>query len=373
VLECFRQTLWDASEKLNNLTGPDLKVGQILRIQEFEACSIHDAAKSGDVGTLTSMLRANPKIVFSRDDKWGATPLHWAAWASPKAVGELLLANGADVKTKDNAGQTPLHWAASYGNYEMAEFLLVSRSEINAKSNNGMTPLDCALKRKQNGVAQLLRKFGRQDSSTEVTIRDVAGKGEGNTESESAVLTSVHEPQKWSEPISFVQWSKNKKAAGQEADPSEYTSYVTEQFDKTNEAIKKNGVGDRFVVKVDKALLKEELRSTEGARAVYNTMHSFRNAVLISASDGPDKYNIDAMVAGIDASGKAALYNLPFGSGTVYALTGKVKMLGCTFTSAEKGSLYFMVDDNGNFVHVGGTGTATGKDGLEAKLVSPVN
>ena len=125
--------------------------------------SIQEAAKIGDVGAVTSMLHANPKMVFSKDDQWGATALHWASWAtSPKAIGELLLANGADAQAKDNAGQTPLHWAAAYGNYEMTQLLLVNRPELDTKSNNGMTPLDCAVKRGNDGVAQLLRKYGGQ-------------------------------------------------------------------------------------------------------------------------------------------------------------------------------------------------------------------
>ncbi len=44
-------------------------------------------------------------------DKWGYTPLSWAARAGQHAVVDLLLDRGADTKSKDNMGRTPLAWA----------------------------------------------------------------------------------------------------------------------------------------------------------------------------------------------------------------------------------------------------------------------
>ena len=42
---------------------------------------IHDAAKDGDLEKVKALLQSNPDLVFSKDDKYGATPLHWAAAA----------------------------------------------------------------------------------------------------------------------------------------------------------------------------------------------------------------------------------------------------------------------------------------------------
>ena len=53
------------------------------------------------------------------------TPLHDAARIGDKAKVEALLAQGANVNTKDKYGATPLHKAAFNGNKDIAELLLV--------------------------------------------------------------------------------------------------------------------------------------------------------------------------------------------------------------------------------------------------------
>ena len=70
---------------------------------------IHDAAKSGDLEKVKALLKGNPDSVSSKDENYGATPLHFAASAAGKDVAELLLTNKAEVNAKDNNGWTPLH------------------------------------------------------------------------------------------------------------------------------------------------------------------------------------------------------------------------------------------------------------------------
>ncbi len=54
-------------------------------------------------------------------DKAGQTPLLWAAGNGHEAVVHQLLAEGADVETKDRSdGQTPLLWAAWRGHEAVA-------------------------------------------------------------------------------------------------------------------------------------------------------------------------------------------------------------------------------------------------------------
>jgi LssY C-terminus/Ankyrin repeat len=64
-----------------------------------------------------------------------------------------LLAQGADVKTKDADGRTPLHWAVIGGIYareekhiqtylELVELLISKGAEVNAQDQYGNTPLD---------------------------------------------------------------------------------------------------------------------------------------------------------------------------------------------------------------------------------------
>ena len=126
--------------------------------------AIHDAARSGDLAKVKTLLQDNPDLVFSKDDM-GATPLHYAAGHGHRDVAELLLASKAEVNAKDNDGWTPLHYAAYQGHKDLAELLLANKAEVNAHGNNGSTPLHYAAANGYGDVAELLRQHGGQDVS----------------------------------------------------------------------------------------------------------------------------------------------------------------------------------------------------------------
>jgi hypothetical protein len=46
-------------------------------------------------------------------NKWGGTPLHWAARGGHKEIVELLIAKGVNVNAKDDEGETPLDQAGT--------------------------------------------------------------------------------------------------------------------------------------------------------------------------------------------------------------------------------------------------------------------
>jgi ankyrin repeat protein len=135
--------------------------------------AIHDAAKGGDLEMLKVLVKHDPDLVFSKDDR-GETPLHLAAEWSHKDVAEFLLANKADVNAKNNDGRTPLHLAADRGYKEVAELLLKNGADVNAKAKNGETPLHLAAlnapKEKGKELAELLLKNG-----ADVNAKDNAG------------------------------------------------------------------------------------------------------------------------------------------------------------------------------------------------------
>ncbi len=70
------------------------------------------------------------------------------------------LAAGTDVNAKDKYGVTPLHYTALMGYKEVGELLIANGADVNAHMTGCSTPLDSAIKYKYPVLADLLRKHG---------------------------------------------------------------------------------------------------------------------------------------------------------------------------------------------------------------------
>ncbi|MGA9069601.1 MAG: ankyrin repeat domain-containing protein [Terracidiphilus sp.] len=124
---------------------------------------IHDAARSGDLAKVQALVKADPGLVSSPDEKYGQTPLHIAAFNGHKDVAEFLLTNKADVNAKAKNGSTPLHLAAARGNQEIVELLLAFKADINAVDNEGWSPLHSALVWEHKEIQDMLIAKGATD------------------------------------------------------------------------------------------------------------------------------------------------------------------------------------------------------------------
>jgi hypothetical protein len=124
---------------------------------------IHDATREGDIKKVEALLKEHPDLVSSRDEKYGQTPLHIAAFNDHINVAKLLLENKADVNAKANNGSTPLHLAAAKGNKDMVELLLDNKADVDAKDNDGWSPLHSAVTYGRKDVEDFLREHGAQD------------------------------------------------------------------------------------------------------------------------------------------------------------------------------------------------------------------
>jgi hypothetical protein len=124
---------------------------------------IHDAARDGDLAKVKSLLNEHPDLVSSKDEKYGQTPLHIAAFNDRKDVAELLLASKADVNAQANNGTTPLHLAAGKGNKDIVELLLNNKADVNAVDKDGWSPLHSALTYGQKDIEDMLRQNGGQN------------------------------------------------------------------------------------------------------------------------------------------------------------------------------------------------------------------
>ena len=69
--------------------------------------SIHKAAGLGDIEAVKQHL-AGGVDVYVKEDRYGRTPLHYAASNGHKEIVELLIAEGAEVNAKDKGRKTPL-------------------------------------------------------------------------------------------------------------------------------------------------------------------------------------------------------------------------------------------------------------------------
>jgi ankyrin repeat protein len=177
--------------------------------------------KQGDFAAVRRLLTENPALLNAKDERFGATSLHWAALRGHQAIVALLIAQGADGAAKNNDGETalqvadrakreevarllrsaapagaapgdifeavksgdvegtrrlleqnpallnqpdasfgatPLHWAALRGHEEVVRLLVASGADISAKNKDGEMPRQVAERGKRAGVVQLLRQ-----------------------------------------------------------------------------------------------------------------------------------------------------------------------------------------------------------------------
>jgi uncharacterized protein len=81
-----------------------------------------------------------------------------------KKVRALLAKKPSLIKAVDKFGYTPLHWAASQGNTVLVRFLLTLRPDINAVEKFGYTPLKLAIQGNYNDVIKLIRSAGGREN-----------------------------------------------------------------------------------------------------------------------------------------------------------------------------------------------------------------
>ncbi len=82
------------------------------------------AAALGDEQSLNALLAADNGQAHTTN-RFGSTPLHYAAWAGKENTAMRLLHAGANVNAKDQHGRSPLFYAACWGRHRgMVELLL---------------------------------------------------------------------------------------------------------------------------------------------------------------------------------------------------------------------------------------------------------
>ncbi|HWC75634.1 MAG TPA: ankyrin repeat domain-containing protein [Gemmatimonadales bacterium] len=85
---------------------------------------LFDAARTGDVATLTALLDRHPDRLQARDEPYAFTLLHAAAREGQLATVDLLLRRGLDPNVREKGDNTyPMHWAAAAGKLDVVRRL----------------------------------------------------------------------------------------------------------------------------------------------------------------------------------------------------------------------------------------------------------
>ncbi|MDQ7823284.1 MAG: ankyrin repeat domain-containing protein [Candidatus Eremiobacteraeota bacterium] len=121
--------------------------------------TIHEAIRAGDLKSVKASLSAGASLE-ARDSRYGATPLHWAAFTGRDAIARHLAARGADLDSRAGKGQTPLHWAAADNQRKTAALFLRLGADPAAADDDGRTALHMASMKGHEEMAALLVKGG---------------------------------------------------------------------------------------------------------------------------------------------------------------------------------------------------------------------
>jgi hypothetical protein len=146
------------------------------------APAIHDAAKQGNIRTITELLNAGADV-NSRDAlNFNDTPLTFAALYGKTDVAKLLIERGANIEARNRFG-TPLYHAAGRCHTKTIELLIEKGADINSINWRGASPLSAAARYCSTETAKLLIEKGADVDYAMATLQgdsdypDIARKG----------------------------------------------------------------------------------------------------------------------------------------------------------------------------------------------------
>jgi ankyrin repeat protein len=144
-------------------------IGAVLVLLSLSPCPgapIHDAARNGDLETLTKLL--DQGVALEERDGTGETPLLAASLAGRPELVVVLVKRGADIRARNDRGLTPLHAAAYTGNIEAVQLLVEAGADLNDAQNVfKVTPLIVAAEEDHVDVEKFLIGHGANVEWTE--------------------------------------------------------------------------------------------------------------------------------------------------------------------------------------------------------------
>jgi len=132
-------------------------------------CFDPDGTPAASVGAPPASAHAPPRGFDG--DRFGRTPLWWAARDGRADEVTRLLAATENPNARDVDGETPLHAAARFGHADVVELLIVHGARPDGADRNGVTPLHLAAEAEALEVARRLLAHG-----ADANARDVFGR-----------------------------------------------------------------------------------------------------------------------------------------------------------------------------------------------------
>jgi len=142
----------------------------------FLAIAQDDLNEVVEAVTLGALINAN--------DRFGHSPLHYAAYKGNAYIVDYLLRHGGDPNTRGNHLSTPLHSAAWGKNQDVVELLLEDGAEVDARTDELETPLMTATLRGQLQTVETLLALSADPHAVDAygsNLMDLAGAS-GNIE-----------------------------------------------------------------------------------------------------------------------------------------------------------------------------------------------
>jgi len=138
-----------------------------------DSSPLADAAMHADPVAVSALLRQKSDVNAPQPD--GMTALHWAVYHDDLAMARILIAAGANARTRTRIESlTPLYLAAANGDAAMIGLLLQAGADPNAANSNGTTPLMQAAASGSGEAVKILLDSGASVNATESTQRETA-------------------------------------------------------------------------------------------------------------------------------------------------------------------------------------------------------
>ncbi|MEN6644615.1 MAG: ankyrin repeat domain-containing protein [Armatimonadia bacterium] len=140
-------------------------------------------AAAGDVVAVKAAIAQNPGLLKATDRQFGATLLHFAAFADKGEVVAILLDAGSDPDSRNRDGRTPLHNAAFVGADDVAKLLLAKAADPFCLDGQERSPRDWAAAKAHPSTESLLA-----DAEAAVLIDTRAGPWKAAADGDLALV-----------------------------------------------------------------------------------------------------------------------------------------------------------------------------------------